>query len=90
MIQRDEVGLQNAPKGHFNPQMVYGARITYDSRSNDEKGVWVRYKLEYMIHRNDGTFRNDLDSDSSKKLFFELIGYPDGTVKIDNISYYKR
>jgi hypothetical protein len=48
------------------------------------------FNVTYMIHRNDGTFRNDLDSDSSKKLYFELIGWPDGTVKIDYITYYKR
>ena len=63
---------QNAPKGHFNPQMVYGARITYDSRSNDEKGVWVRYKLEYMIHRNDGSFRRDVLSDASVPQYVTL------------------
>ena len=42
-----------------------------------------------MIHRNDGTFRNDIDSDASKTLYFELIE-ENGVVKIDRITYYVR
>ena len=71
--------------------MLYNIQVEQLSEvmNNDGTSEWT-FNVTYMIHRNDGTFRNDLDSDSSKKLFFELIGYPDGTVKIDNISYYKR
>ena len=79
------------PYVQFAPQMLYNIQVEQLSEvmNNDGTSEWT-FNVTYMIHRNDGTFRNDLDSDSSKKLFFELIGYPDGTVKIDNISYYKR
>ena len=62
----------NNPKGSFYPQMLYGARITFFSRSNDEKGVLVTYKLEYMIHRNDGSFRRDIRSGESRAQYVTL------------------
>ncbi len=79
------------PYIQFAPQMLYNIQVEQlsEKSNNDGTSNWT-FNVTYMIHRNDGTFRNDLDSDSSKKLCFELIGYPDGTVKIDNITYYKR
>ncbi len=79
------------PYVQFAPQMLYNIQVEQlsEKSNNDGTSNWT-FNVTYMIHRNDGTFRNDLDSDSSKKLCFELIGYPDGTVKIDNITYYKR
>lgn len=81
----------NKPYDRFAPQMLYNIEVEQlsENANNDGTTVWT-FNVKYMIHRNDGTFRNDLDSDSSKKLFFELIGYADGTVKIDRITYYKR
>ncbi len=81
----------NSPYDRFAPQMLYNIEVEQLSETMNEDGttVWT-FNVTYMIHRNDGTFRNDLDSDSSKKLYFELIGYPDGTVKIDRITYYVR
>ncbi len=81
----------NEPYDRFAPQMLYNIEVEQLSETANEDGTtnWA-FNVTYMIHRNDGTFRNDLDSDSSKKLYFELIGYADGTVKIDYITYYKR
>lgn len=81
----------NKPYDRFAPQMLYNIEVEQlsENPNNDGTTVWA-FNVKYMIHRNDGTFRNDLDSDSSKKLYFELIGSPDGTVKIDRITYYKR
>ena len=62
----------NYRKESFHPQMLYGARITYYSRSNDEQGVLITYKLEYMIHRNDGSFRRDIRSDESRAQYLTL------------------
>lgn len=63
---------ENYRKDSFNPQMLYGARITFFSRSNDEKGIIVTYRLEYMIHRNDGTFRRDIRSNESRPQYVTL------------------
>lgn len=79
------------PYDRFAPQMIYDIEVEQLSETSGEDGTtsWS-FNVKYKIHRNDGTFRNDLDSDSSKKLLFELIGDIDGSVKINNISYYKK
>ena len=79
------------PYDRFAPQMLYDIEVEELSETNNDDGTtdWT-FNVVYKIHRNDGTFRNDLDSDSSKKLFFELHGDRDGTVRINEITYYKR
>lgn len=79
------------PYDRFAPQMLYDIEVEELSETNNEDGTtdWT-FNVVYKIHRNDGTFRNDLDSDSAKKLYFELHGDRDGNVKIDYITYYKR
>lgn len=81
----------NEPHVRFAPQMLYNIEVEQLSEASSDDGTvrWT-FNVKYMIHRNDGTFRNDLDSDSSKTLYFELVGNADGEVKIDYITYYKR
>lgn len=87
----DRYYKDNKPYDRFAPQMLYNIEVEQlKEQTNDDGTMNWAFNVTYMIHRNDGTFRNDLDSDSSKKLYFELIGYADGTVKIDYITYYKR
>ena len=57
--------------------------------NNDGSTVWM-FNVEYRIMKNDGSFRNDIPSDGSKKLLFTLIGGADGIVRIDAIDYYRR
>ena len=71
------------PQARFNQQMLYGAKITYHSRGNDESGVWVQYKLEYMIYRNDGTFRRDIRSNESRPQYITLRVEPE--VRIEKL-----
>ncbi len=87
----DNYYKDNTPYDKFAPQMLYDIEVEQLSETTHDNGTtdWA-FNVTYKIHRNDGTFRNDLDSDSSKTLYFELIGTPDGTVKIDYITYYKR
>lgn len=76
------------PKGSFHPQMVYGAKITYQSRGNDESGVWVQYKIEYMIHRNDGSFRRDIRSNESRPQYVTLRIEPEILIE-KLVTYYE-
>lgn len=86
----DEYYKKYEPHERFSPQMIYNIEVEeLTSVSNDDgTSVWT-YNVKYMIHKNDGTFRNDLDSDSTKTLYFELVGDIRGNVKINNITYYK-
>lgn len=81
----------NQPYESFPPQMLYDILIEQlSSTSNEDGTVTYAFNVSYKIHKNTGTFRNDLDSDASKPLYFELIEDAEGTVKIDRITYYVR
>lgn len=81
----------NEPHVRFAPQMLYDIEVEQLSETSNDDGTtrWA-FNVTYKIHRNDGTFRNDLDSDSSKTLYFELVEDVNEVVKIDYITYYKR
>ncbi len=80
----------NKPYVQFAPQMLYNIEVEELGFTASSDGT-TRYSfyVTYMIHRNDGTFRNDIESDASKTLYYELIEYADGTVKIDMIDRHK-
>ena len=76
----------NDPKTSFSPQMLHNMNITYRSEEKDKNGEkLVTYLVEYMIHRNDGTFRRDVDSDASRPQYITLRVGADGTIKIERI-----
>ncbi len=74
----------------FPPQMLYDILVEQLSLTeNEDKTITYACNVSYKIHRNTGTFRNDIGSNASRTLYFELIESIDGTVKIDRIAYYK-
>ncbi len=81
----------NDPYISFAPQMIYDIEVEQLSeKSHDDGTTSWSFNVKYKIHKNNGTFRNDLDSDSTKTLYYELIGDKQGNVKIDYVTYYKR
>ena len=77
------------PYERFAPQMIYGITLEELSVTEGAAGDSYIYNVTYAIHRNDGTFRNDIDSNAFKTLIFYLV--PDGgELKIDAIDYYRR
>lgn len=80
----------NEPYIQFAPQMLYDILIEQLSETQNQDGTVIyTFNVSYKIHRNDGTFRNDIDSNASKTLYYELIEDATGTVKIDRITYYR-
>lgn len=76
------------PYDRFAPQMIYGICLEQLSCTETPAGDSYVFDVTYAIHRNDGTFRNDIDSDAFKTLIFELV--PDGgELKINAIDYYR-
>ncbi len=77
---------KHAPKDSFTMQKIYDVLITYvseeDTESNYTKSI---YCVEYKIYENNGTFRCDI-GDGSKKQYFTLNTYEDGTILIDAIT----
>lgn len=81
----------NEPHIEFAPQMLYDIEIEMLSQDPQNDGTTLyAFDVSYKIHRNDGTFRNDIGSDGSKKLYFELYEDKEGNVLIDRITYYVR
>lgn len=81
----------NEPHNEFAPQMLYDIQIEMLSQDPQNDGTTLyAFDVSYKIHRNDGTFRNDIGSDGSKTLYFELFEDKDGNVRIDRITYYVR
>ena len=67
--------------------MIYNIEVEEKMYTPNTDGTITHgYYVTYMIYKNDGTFRNDIDSDAAKTLYYELIEYANGEVKIDNIS----
>ncbi len=76
------------PYSQFTPQMLYDIQIEKLSEQYSNGKTVYTYNVSYKIYNNTGTFRNDIGSGGSKTLYFELVN-ENGTVKIDNINYYK-
>lgn len=75
-----------APVSNFSQQMLYNIRLRYDTEENGEDGSkLVTYRLEYMIHRNDGTFRRDVGSDASRAQFVTLRISAQGDILIEKL-----
>ena len=73
----------NERKTEFTMQQVYDIKITWDGKSaqTDENGktfTQYQYVVEYKIRQNNGTFRDDIDSDASRKQLFILSNAASG------------
>ena len=66
--------------------MLYQCKITYIDDGTDGADKLMVYRLEYMIFRNDGSFRRDIASDASRPQNVLLRVTPDGRISIENIS----
>ncbi len=79
-------------KMNFTMQQLYNIKITYindattetDGYSYPSQDFW----LEYMIRKNNGTFRNDMPSDCIKKEYVRITNR-NGNYRIDVLSPYK-
>ena len=73
----------NDPQGEFSQQMVYNIKLRYYIRESKDL---ITYRLEYMIRRNDGTFRRDIGSDASRPQYLTLRFSEDGQISIERLT----
>ncbi len=83
----DNYYKKNEPYYSFTQQMIYDISIERLSVNTESDDTVYAYNVSYKIFRNNGTFRNDIGSDGSKTLYFELVEQ-NGKILIDNIDYY--
>ncbi|MBQ7337240.1 MAG: hypothetical protein IJW40_02175 [Clostridia bacterium] len=67
----------------FTVQMIYDINVYPQT----EGGEIVSYRVDYKIHRNNGTFRDDVGSDVIRPLLFTLVN-EGGEMKIGSIVRY--
>ncbi len=87
----EEYKSKNDIPEKFTMQRIYNITIEKISESAEEyKGRTINqyvYMLDYMIKRNDGTLRKDIESDASIPQYL-VIKEIDGELLIDNILTY--
>ncbi len=83
----NETYFQNVePIGDFSQQMLHEITIYYHTTQTEADGSkLVSYRLEYMIHRNDGTFRRDVGSDAIRPQMVYLRVTADGEISIEGL-----
>lgn len=83
----DNYYKSNDPENEFAPQMLYDMHIEKLWEDVDDAEERAAFNVSYRIYRNNGTFRNDIDSGAAKVLYFEIVKV-NGEYKIDRITYY--
>ena len=74
----------------FTMQRIYNVTIEKISEGRGENGdPQLVYMLDFMINKNNGSLRNDMDSDSSKPWYLSIVNV-DGNYLIDNIITYNQ
>lgn len=86
----DEYRQKNLLPEKFTMQRIYNVtieKISEGRRSNGE--AQLVYMLDFMINKNNGSLRSDIDSDSSKPWYL-TITTDNEQYKIDNILTYNQ
>lgn len=81
----EEYFEENSNKTRFTPQKLYDINVKFKSTSTVDGATSYIYYVTYKIFENNGTFRNDIESDSERMLVYELYVYDDDTVLINYI-----
>lgn len=70
----------------FSQQMIYESVICYEGYTTDETDKLIVYRLEYKIHRNDGTLRRDVGSDGMIPQWVVVRVTDGGDLSIDTLT----
>ena len=73
-------------QGAFEQQMLYDIKIYhYSSETLDDGDTMNTYQVDYMILKNNGTFRRDIGSDMIRSQYLILRKSLDGSVTIEDL-----
>ncbi len=73
------------PQKPFAQQMLYNIHLTYHSEQKEGNDRLVTFTVEYMIRHNNGTYRQDIESDASRPQRVTLRVAEDGTLAIERL-----
>ncbi len=78
------MGNARLEMGEFTQQQIYDISITPYLSSEDNGYEEITYKVTYRIHENNGTYRNNIESDKSRPQYF-VINDSTGEFKVADI-----
>ena len=80
---------KHQPQGEFTKQKIYDIIITELSpevqSSNGKSFTVYNFTVEYRIRHNNGSLRNDIGSDQSRKQYFKISDRDGSGLKIDDV-----
>ncbi len=66
------MGDSELEKESFTQQQIYDIKVSQHSQSTDKGYTEYVFKVEYKIHENNGTYRNNILSDASRPQYFVI------------------
>lgn len=92
LFSDEYIDAEGETKMEFTMQQLYNIKVTYITDTTTESNGYTYssqdFWLEYMIRRNNGTFRNDMASDCIKKEYVRITNR-DGEYEIDVLAPFK-
>ena len=81
-----EAYLSNNSLPQFTQQMLYDICIYYQGSEVQKDGrTFYVYRLEYMIRKNNGTYRRDIGSDMIRPQYVVLSISRENEIKVENV-----
>lgn len=92
LFSDEYIDAEGETKMDFTMQQLYNIKVTYITDTTTETNGYTYssqdFWLEYMIRKNNGTFRNDMASDCIKKEYVRITNR-NGEYKIDVLAPFK-
>ena len=92
LFSDEYIDAEGDTKMEFTMQQLYNIKVTYITDTTTESDGYTYssqdFWLEYMIRKNNGTFRNDMASDCIKKEYVRITNR-DGEYEIDVLAPFK-
>ena len=89
----DSYKKKKGEKEAFTQQMLYDMEVIflqsgYLNGSSQNQVAVYEFDVGYRIMMNNGTYRNNLSSDSRRDMKYVLYKYPSGEIRIESMSEY--
>lgn len=81
------MGKKEFEKDSFTQQQIYDILITFQPGYTDDEEVTYDkavFKVEYKIHENNGTYRNNIESDASRPIYF-IVDNSSGEMRVTDM-----
>ena len=92
LFSDEYIAAEGETKMEFTMQQLYNIKVTYITDTTTESNGYTYssqdFWVEYMIRKNNGTFRNDMASDCTKKEYVRITDR-NGDLRIDVLSPFK-